>query len=78
MKVSYLRMKREEAGLTQRELAQMLGVDFSVISRIELYKAKLSRKNALKLCELLNIDYEDYLRAITNKEFYTVRYEKVD
>lgn len=78
MKVSYIRKKREELCLKQTDLANAIGVDKTTMSKVEKYERKLSREKALKLCEVLKIDYKDYLRAITNKEFYTVRYEKVD
>lgn len=74
MKVSYLRVKREQANLTMKQLASMLCVDSTLICKVERYKAKLSKQKAIKLCEILNISYEEYLDAITRKRYYTVQY----
>jgi UTP--glucose-1-phosphate uridylyltransferase len=51
-----LRKRREEAGLTQRELARRVNLDASYINRMETGDRQPSRETALKLADALNID----------------------
>lgn len=74
MKVSYLRLKREQANLTQKHVAKLLNVDKSLISKVENYKANLSKQKAQEYCKILNISYEEYLDAIENKRYYIAKY----
>ena len=58
-----LRELREQAGLTQVELAEMVGVDQTYISRLELNKRRTIGFDLLgRLCEALDCEPGDLLK----------------
>lgn len=63
-----LREQRERANLTQRELADKVGVSQSLIQLIESGQRTGSVKTNLKLAQALNADIEDILHAQDNTE----------
>lgn len=63
-----LRTQRERAKLTQKELAEKVGVSQSLIQLIESGQRTGSVKTNLKLAQALNADIEDILHAQDNTE----------
>lgn len=62
-----LREQRRAAGLSQRELADRAGLDFSYISKIENNRLPPpSADTVLKLCRILGAPAEEFL-ALTGK-----------
>ncbi len=60
-----LRERRRTAGITQRELAQRAGVDFSYISKIENDRIPPpAADTVVKLCEILKTPAEELLARI--------------
>lgn len=55
--VHMLRELREKAGLTQEELASLVGVQRTQITMIEIGKSSPSIKTAKKLGEVLKVDW---------------------
>lgn len=56
-----LKMARERAGLTQKQLAEKVGYSLSVYQNIEDGSSNMSRKMALKVAAVLGVDAEDLL-----------------
>ncbi len=56
--VKFLRIKK---GLSQQTLADKVGVDRSTISRIENNEIETTIDNAIKLAEVLKINFKDLL-----------------
>ena len=66
--VKFLRTKK---GLSQQTLADKVGVDRSTISRIENNEIETTIDNAIKLAEVLKINFKDLLNkdlSIDNPE----------
>ncbi|NPV89967.1 MAG: helix-turn-helix transcriptional regulator [Firmicutes bacterium] len=62
-----LRIKRREAGLTQRELAEKAGLDFSYISKIENDRLPPpATDTVIRICHILNIPPQELL-VLTGK-----------
>lgn len=57
--------KRKELKLTQRELADRLGVTETMLRYVEHRKTHFSAEKIYKYCQILGITTEDYF-----KEFY--------
>lgn len=54
---AYLKQLREEAGLTQRDVAEKLGYDYyTMVSQIERGLSRLPVEDLLKWAELLRVD----------------------
>lgn len=61
---SILREKRRSAGVSQRELAQQIGVDFSYISKLENDRlVPPAAETIVAICTVLNIPPEELLSA---------------
>jgi transcriptional regulator with XRE-family HTH domain len=59
-----LREKRRQAGLSQRRLAELAGLDFSYISKLENNRlAAPAAETVLRLAELLSCPAEELLAA---------------
>lgn len=56
--VSKIEYARKKAGLTQHELAEMIGVSNNTISRIETLESVPTLKVLLKICKALNLRVE--------------------
>lgn len=56
-----LKNAREAKGLKTRELAQLSGIDQALISKFESGDRKPTRKQAVKLSELLEIELEAFM-----------------
>ena len=64
---SQLRKLRREAGVTQRDLAESTGLDFSYISKLENDRnAPPAADSIVKICAVLNVPPESLL-ALTGK-----------
>jgi transcriptional regulator with XRE-family HTH domain len=62
-----LRECRRSAGISQRELAKQIGVDFSYISKIENGRLPPPAADTIvKICQVLGVESEDLL-ALTGK-----------
>ena len=57
-----LRTARVKRGLTQRRLAEMIGVRQQTLSNIEVGAAKPSIPTAKKLGEALELDWADFFK----------------
>ena len=55
------RTARREKKLTQKQLADELNIDRSAIAHYERGTAKPQLKNVRKLCEILDLSYEDFI-----------------
>ena len=66
---------RSERGLTQKELAEAVGVSDKTISKWECARGGISLKEALKLSEALGAHIDDLLPvgAVADKEFFPHR-----
>ena len=62
--ISHLRRKREELGITQRQLAEKLDVTQAVVSKIETCERRLDVIEFQMICEALNISYIKFLQEI--------------
>lgn len=58
---SILRGARHKEGLSQVELAQKLNITQSDLSKMEHAKRPIGKKIALRLAEILNLDYRIFL-----------------
>ena len=59
-----IRISRENAGLTQEELAEKLNLSAQFISTIERGVAGASLATIIRLCEVLNVSTEWLLRGL--------------
>ena len=60
---------RKKAGLTQPELAQLLGVSFSTLRRWEAYGGQPRADELRKLCEVLGCSESDLLNGPTRENW---------
>ncbi|MFH1181959.1 MAG: LAGLIDADG family homing endonuclease [Candidatus Woesearchaeota archaeon] len=65
-----LKEKRQKKGLSQKQLAQQLGDCQTAISHYELGKRNAERKPLQKLCSLLGLDFELFLKEHTKPHHY--------
>ena len=65
--VSVIRAAREEAGLTQRDLAQRMGITQSLIGRLETGERNFAVTELLSLCEALKSDPHVLLQKIVQR-----------
>lgn len=59
---AFIRSAREARGLYQEDIAQMTGLSDSYISAFELGKRRIDLSTAMKLCQVLNVDLNDFLK----------------
>lgn len=62
--IARLRAKREEKGLTQCQLAHILNVRQTYVSRIETCERRLDILELMNICEALGISFIDFVREI--------------
>jgi len=65
-----IKQKREEKGLFQRELAKKIKIDQTRISCFELGKINAKRNLLKRLCEELDLDFEEFLDKYTTPHKY--------
>lgn len=58
----FIRDARELKGLYQAELAEKVGIVQSYLSRLERGERDIDLALALKLCDALNIDIQDFIK----------------
>jgi len=63
-----IRKLRRDKGITQRELAEMLGVDRTAISKWEQGIAFPRGKTLIRLAEILECSTDDILRGTVKSE----------
>ena len=61
---SLIRALRREAGMTQRELAEALGVTDKAVSKWESGTADPSTSNLLALAKLFGVSAEELLKSV--------------
>lgn len=64
----YIKIKRLEKGLTQKELADKLNIDYHLLQKWELNLSNPNLKNGFKLCDILNLDTLEFKNIIYNQE----------
>ena len=62
--IARLRSKREEKGLSQFQLSQILNVPQPYISRIETCERRIDILELMNICEALGISFIDFVREI--------------
>jgi len=73
-----LREKREEKGLLLRQVAAKLDIDTAILSKIERSERKASKKQVIKLAEILDLKEEDLLiQYLSEKILYEIKDEKL-
>ena len=56
--------QRKAKKITQQQLAEMIGVERSVLTRYETGNIEISMKNFVKICDALGLNYADVLSNI--------------
>jgi HTH-type transcriptional regulator, cell division transcriptional repressor len=64
---SFIKSRRVNIGMTQRELAEKLDVTVTTISKWELGLAVPSNKNLKKVCKVLGMQIKDFTESEDNK-----------
>ena len=54
---------RTEAGLTQQQVADAIGIDRTSVTHYEMGDSMPSSRNLIKLCEVLNITMNELFKA---------------
>lgn len=54
---------RTRRGLTQTQAAEILGIDQTYLSKIELGKRNVDLILAMQVCEALKLDLSDFIRG---------------
>lgn len=62
--INKLRIIREESGVTQEQLASMLGIKQTIISKIETCERRLDIIELRNVCKVLNISLIDFVNDI--------------
>ena len=60
---------RKERGLTQAELADIVGVSRTTVGNVERQQTRVRYYTALKLCFALNVSFEKIFKLEENKKF---------
>jgi transcriptional regulator with XRE-family HTH domain len=63
-----IRRVRQEANLTQRQLADRLGVAHTRIARVEIGRQRIALDEFIVWCEAIGINAADVLRTILHQE----------
>ena len=61
---TYIRSRRKNIGLTQKELAEKVGVSTNTAARWERSESEPSFSDFLKLCEVLGINPLDFMESV--------------
>ncbi len=59
--IALLRSKREERGITQTQLSELLGIEQTVLSKIETYERRLDIIELRSICAAMNISFIDFI-----------------
>lgn len=59
--INLLRSKREERGITQTQLAELLGIEQAVLSKIETYERRLDIIELRTICAAMNISFINFI-----------------
>lgn len=62
--IGRLRGKREKMGITQVQLAELLKVNQTFVSRIETCDRRLDILELMNICEALDLSFIDFVREI--------------
>ncbi|MCI5938301.1 MAG: helix-turn-helix transcriptional regulator [Bacilli bacterium] len=62
-----IELLRKNFGVTQEELAMKLGLSRQAIYKWEKDKATPTIENIMKICELFDLDINDFLKGKINK-----------
>ena len=62
--IGRLRSKRENKGVTQVQLAEMLGVKQTFISKIETCDRRLDLIELRQICQVLDISFVDFVAEV--------------
>ena len=65
--IALLREFREDAGLTQVELAKRLGEAQSLVSKCEIGERRLDVLELRQWCQALGIDLDDFVKALQKR-----------
>ena len=58
----FIREQRERKELSQAEVAQMVGMHQTYYGKIELARREVDFVDALKICQVLNLDLSDFIK----------------
>lgn len=64
--IALLRHKRESVGVTQLQLAEMLNVSQTVVSKIENCERRLDIIELMDICRLINIPFIEFINELNN------------
>ena len=59
---TYIRSRRKNIGMTQKELAEKVGVSTNTVARWERGESEPSWSDFLKLCVVLGMKMEDFVK----------------
>lgn len=62
--VARLRSKREEKGVTQTQLAELLNVKQAFISKIEICERRLDIIELHSICQVLGVSFVDFMQEV--------------
>lgn len=65
--IQTLRSIRENKGITQSQLANMLGCNQTVISKIETFERRLDIIELRTICQKLDISFVEFITNIENE-----------
>lgn len=65
--IAFLRYKREEVGITQKQLAESLKIAQSVISKIENCERRLDVIELMDICQVLNTNLYNFITEFNSK-----------
>ena len=72
---SFVKSARKNRHLTQGEVAEKLNISQSYYSCIEKGTRKLSLPMAIRVCEVLNLDLNEFIISLTMKQPPVIRPE---
>lgn len=61
MMINLLRSKRENSNVTQKQLAEYLGVTQAVVSKIEICERRIDIIELRNICSNLNVSFVDFI-----------------
>ena len=64
----FVKQARERKGLYQKEVAQMIGVSQPYYCQIESGTRQITMWAALNLCDILDLDFNDFIGSFNKKK----------